>query len=181
MSRPSMLPGKITSTFPFDSLLHFGYQLAHRPPLQQIRSRSLLPANRAAEFGHKESRFHGFAEGPSRRVAPLSRQSHVGALDLQNVARDFDAHALPRHSIGCFHSRILPRQPIPYPSRIQYPPHPQPVRSVTMQHAGSFRAVEIDLVGIGNHAEVGKIEVGVSALKRIVGPSNPGAPLGHAL
>src|SRR6266436_6007874 len=143
MSRPSMLPGRITSTFPFDSLLHFGNNLAHRPALQQIRSRSLLSANRAAEFGHNESRFQGFAEGPPRRFAPLSRQSHVSALDFQNVARDFDAHALPRqrfrqigpsrfaagieahersqqpHGVERFRTRTLTREPIAYSPRIQ--------------------------------------------------------------
>src|ERR1700687_3903898 len=77
-------------------LLRFGNKLATRHTLQQIRSRSLLSANRAAELGHNESRFHGFAEGPPRRVAPLSRQSHVGAFDFQNVAWDLNVHALPR-------------------------------------------------------------------------------------
>ena len=72
----------------------FGDHFVHCPALQQIRSRSLLSANRTAELGHKESRFRGLAEGPARRIAPLPCKSHVGALDLQNVAWDFNAQAL---------------------------------------------------------------------------------------
>ncbi len=41
-----------------------------------------------------------------------------------------------------------------------------------MQPAGCFRAVEIHFIGIGNHAELEKIEMGVAALQRIVGPSH---------
>ena len=48
-----------------------------------------------------------------------------------------------------------------------------------MQHAGSFRSVEIDLVGFGNHAELGKIEVGVSTLQGIVGPGHLPDAHGH--
>ena len=46
----------------------------------------------------------------------------------------------------------LTLQAVAYPSRIQHPAHPQAVGSVPMQHAGSFWAVEIGLIGIGNYA-----------------------------
>src|ERR1700722_16436755 len=107
--------------------------------LQQVGSRALLSANRTAELRHKESGLYAFAERPPGGVPPLSRQTHVGVLDLENVARDFDAYALPGQrfrQIGAsgfpagieahegseepegierFHPGILACQPIAYP------------------------------------------------------------------
>ena len=48
-----------------------------------------------------------------------------------------------------------------------------------MQYAGSFRPVEIHLISIGNHAQLGKIEVGVAALQRIEGPRHLMNAHGH--
>src|SRR5260370_2006459 len=77
------------------------------------------------------------------------------------------------------HPPILTRQPIPHSLRIQHPAHPQPVSSVSMQHPRSFRPVEIYLIRIGNHAQLGKVKVRVPALQRIVCPLNLCTPHGH--
>jgi hypothetical protein len=55
-----------------------------------------MSADGPTEFGYYKSGFDGLAESPSCRIAPLSGQSHVGALNFQDVARDFDAHTLAR-------------------------------------------------------------------------------------
>ena len=63
--------------------LLFGNKFAHRPTLQQVRSRSLLSANRAAVLGHKESRFT--ASRNAQRVA--SRHSRANPMSVRSTSR----------------------------------------------------------------------------------------------
>ena len=58
----------------------------------------MLSANRTAELGDEESDLQGLAKSPTGSVAPFTRQTHIVALDLQNVAGNFNTHSLPRQA-----------------------------------------------------------------------------------
>ena len=76
-----------------------------------------------------------------------------------------------RQCIGRHRNRLARRRDPPFDVRLRDPPlRHQPVgRRALVQHAGRL-AVHVPVVLLGDHAQLGEIQMGVHRLQRIVGP-----------
>ena len=106
-ARNSIECGVLGSPSRLDSSLKFGHVLRYASLLEQVVARALLPTNRTAELGYKETGLQSFGESPTRGLAPFPGQARIFLFHSSDITWDLNRDPLSRQRGGKVHPERL--------------------------------------------------------------------------